>query len=488
MIYRKGSGAGVGAHRFTRSPDPTPYNRGALTRWTDSIFGAAERHPGRTIAAVGFACAIAYAGAFLTGVSRRDVMRGDAVQYYAYLRSIVFDRDLDFQNEYEHFYAREDDAPPSVWLTERTPAGRPPNMMSVGPAILWSPAYLMCAGVLWLLSATGLGQAPTGFSTGLQLSAGVAGVLYATAGAWLSFLAARRLFSARAALWSTLVVWLAGPTVYYTVISPAYSHATSFFAVSLFVLLWLRSLGRFDIGRGLLLGLAGGLAALVRWQDAIVLLLPACELAWARLSGRLSTFRLAGLGSALAAGLLAGVSPQLLAWQVVYGSLLVIPQGGSFMRWTEPAILPVLFSTRRGLFLWTPALLVAAFGFVWLRRRDGLVGWAAMLTVAVAVYVNAAVWDWWAGEAFGARRFIAYTPLFALGLAALADRLDAAGRRAMLRLSAAGLIVYNLLFLLQYQLFMRGHTDLVPYPESLKQILVDRLFLPARLLAAWLDG
>ena len=27
----------------------------------------------------------------------------DEVQYYAYLRSVYFDRDLDFRNEYEHF-------------------------------------------------------------------------------------------------------------------------------------------------------------------------------------------------------------------------------------------------------------------------------------------------------------------------------------------------------------------------------------------------
>jgi hypothetical protein len=35
---------------------------------------------------------------------------------------------------------------------------------------------------------------------------------------------------------------------------------------------------------------------------------------------------------------------------------------------------------------------------------------------------------------------------------------------------------------------MRGHADLAPYPASVTQILIDRLLLPARLLAAWLDG
>jgi hypothetical protein len=47
-------------------------------------------------------------------------------------------------------------------------------------------------------------------------------------------------------------------------------------------------------------------------------------------------------------------------------------------------------------------------------------------------------------------------------------------------------IVYNLLFVVQYQLFMRGMRDLVPYPETAAQIFFDRLWLPAWLLLRWL--
>jgi hypothetical protein len=35
-------------------------------------------------------------------------------------------------------------------------------------------------------------------------------------------------------------------------------------------------------------------------------------------------------------------------------------------------------------------------------------------------YVNAAARDWWAGDAFGARRFLGLFPIFAIGLSALA--------------------------------------------------------------------
>ncbi len=453
------------------------------------MFDAVEGRPGRTIAAVGLLFALAYAGAFLTGVSRGPVVRGDAIQYYAYLRSAVFDRDLDFQNEYEHFYAVPgQDRARNVWLTERTPAGRPPNMMSIGPAVLWSPAFLTMAGATWGLSAVGVAPAPDGYSMPMQLSAGLAGVAYGAAGAWLCWLAAASIFGTRSALWASLTVWLAGPAVYYSVISPAYSHATSLFAVSAFVVVWLRSAGRSPRWRAVALGALGGLAMLVRWQDAIVLLLPGWEFVTARLDGRLSTRRAAGLGLLMAAVAVAVASPQLIAWQAIYGQALVMPQGGSFMRWGEPAILSVLFSTRHGLFLWTPALLVAAAGLAWLWRRDRRVGTAVILTLGAAVYVNAAVSDWWAGEAFGARRFVSYGPLFTLGLAAVWTRLESARRLVALRAATLGLIAYNLLFLLQYQVVMRGHVELVPYPETLRQILVDRLFLPWQLLGRWLHG
>jgi hypothetical protein len=47
----------------------------------------------------------------------------------------------------------------------------------------------------------------------------------------------------------------------------------------------------------------------------------------------------------------------------------------------------------------------------------------AMLVVFVLEsYVNAAARDWWAGDAFGARRFLSLFPVLALGLSGLSCR------------------------------------------------------------------
>jgi hypothetical protein len=64
----------------------------------------------------------------------------------------------------------------------------------------------------------------------------------------------------------------------------------------------------------------------------------------------------------------------------------------------------------------------------------------------------------------------------------------AASRPALVAWFSVAAIAYNLLFLFQYQLFMRGMRDLVPYPETARQIFVDRLWLPFQLLLRWVSG
>jgi hypothetical protein len=178
--------------------------------------------------------------------------------------------------------------------------------------------------------------------------------------------------------------------------------------------------------------------------------------------------------------------PQALAWHAIYGQFLVIPQGDSFMQWTRPAVVSVLFSMRHGLFSWTPATLLAVGGLYYLIRRNPMVGWSASAVVLLSIYINGSVSDWWAGEAFGARRFVGDTVFFAAGLAAVFASNFWSRRPVLMRWTALALIVYNLLFLLQYQLFMRGYRQIAPYPSTVAQVLVGRLALPWAILRAWL--
>src|SRR5438046_7536197 len=104
-------------------------------------------------------------------------------------------------------------------------------------------------------------------------------------------------------------------------------------------------------------------------------------------------------------------------------------------------------------------MFVSAGAGVWTPARVApRVSAGAAAILLISWYANAAVADWWAGEAFGARRFVSCFPLFVLGLAAVLDRWR--NRPAMLAGIAIAVVAANGLLLFQYQVFMKGWGDL----------------------------
>jgi hypothetical protein len=446
-----------------------------------------ERRPGVLIAAIGLCFAVAY-GASLVLLPKRDgrIVIGDAVHYYVHLRSAVFDGDVSFQNEYLRLYDLEpSDRGDFDWIFQPLPTGHVRNLMPVGPALVWAPLYLLTTGVLWALGALGLAPAPDGYGRLLQATAGFSGIAAAVAGAWYSYLAASQLFQARVAIWATLGFWLASSALYYSVISPTYSHAPSMLATAMLAWWWLRTAGRDHIGRYVQLGALVGFASLIRWQDATLLLVPALDsviAAWtmtASAGERVWRVAVRTLAACAAAAIV--FTPQMIVWRQIYGSALVLPQGEGFMRWTEPALAQVLLSDWHGLFTWTPIAVLAVAGLWPLLRSDRRTGAVIVSVIISSWYVNASVADWWAGEAFGSRRFLSCFPFFVLGLAAFLRRFE--GRLHVLAATIAALVVLNGLLLFQYQLFLKGWRDIAPYPRGWYGLWAARFVVPFRAAA-----
>lgn len=444
-----------------------------------------ERHPLAVLIAIGVLFAAAYGSSLvLLRKPGGQIVVGDALGHYVQLRSIVFDRDLQFKNEYARLHGVPEEAIEAVSAGERmTPTDHIRNYMPVGPALLWAPLFLVVTALVWIANLFGAGYPLDGYARAFQATAGFSGIAAAAAGSCLAFAAASRVVDRGSAIWATLTVWLSSSALYYSLVSPTYSHAASMLAVSAFWFVWIATLDRQTAGRYAVVGAAAGLSALMRWQDAVLLMIPVLEAAW-----RARRLGAGGAVARIAAATLAAVAafaPQMAVWGVLYGTPFVIPQGSGFMRWSEPALWAVLFSDNHGLLTWTPIVLLALAGLIPLVRRNPLVGWAAIGFVAITWYVNAAVADWWGGEAFGARRFISCYPVFVIGLAALFARLrrSAAARMAI----AFGFTAYTMLLLLQYQAFMHGVRHIVPYPRGFVDLWVWRFRVPFDLLRWWME-
>src|SRR5437868_6642988 len=68
----------------------------------------------------------------------------DEVQYFSYLRSLWFDHDVSFENEYRYFYDHDiaqSEGYYDTFLVRETAAGRRKNYGTLGAAILWAPFY-----------------------------------------------------------------------------------------------------------------------------------------------------------------------------------------------------------------------------------------------------------------------------------------------------------------------------------------------------------
>lgn len=348
----------------------------------------------------------------------------DEIEYFAYLRSMAFDRDLEFGNEYLYFYERDPRGLAgfaATFLDRLEPrTGRHINFAPLGSALLWSPLYLLAH--LGVLAARTAGSAvpADGFSPPYVAAACYASWLYGGLGLLVIHDALRRFggFPDRAAGWATAALLWASPLLYYMTIAPGFSHATSVFAVAALVWVTLHARAGQGLARWIAVGALGGIAALVREQDALFLSVPLGLLAAdAVRAGRWGAAALRGavtVGTAMAVFV-----PQLLAYQAINGGFGPSRLVTRKMTYTSPHFLEVLLDPGHGLFVWAPVLLVAAAALAAaaLRRRDVTCG-VLLLAFLLQVWINGSVESWTQAGAFGSRRFVGATVVFAWGLAA----------------------------------------------------------------------
>jgi hypothetical protein len=344
----------------------------------------------------------------------RPLIRGDALAYFVWTASIGADFDMDLENQAAHLGEL------NTYMAIRNPqTGKYGNAFAWGQGIVLQPAFqlarlldhwpAMRVNDEWFYA---LQRYPYIYSLIAMLQVNVMtmaslGIVHATA---------RRLgIAALPAVWAGLTVILGTPLLYYSTIQPLYAHATATFvhtgALALFIFN-LTSRPQLPARCWLLSGLLFGLATLVRWQLALSVVPCAGVLLLAR-----ERVGLTGL-IAFIVGFLG------LAWHVpfsfnwMFGSPFTTPMGEGFV--DLPRFLgEVLFSNRRGFFLWSPIALLGILGLALGRRNQRLIYLALLGVVLAQIVINASVETWDGGESFGLRRLTETYPALALGMATL---------------------------------------------------------------------
>ncbi len=427
------------------------------------------------------------------------LIHSNGLGYYAWLRSLMIDRDINFDNEYDEYNGGHGYVPPPRY---RTPLGYRANQWSIGPACVWAITIIPCHYALGHV-VDGKSRWPNnGYSLPYQYVLGVTTLGLSFVGLFFTYGACRVFASPLCASLAAGFLTLGTSLIYYNCIEGSMAHSLGATATSALVWYWLSTYGSLRIRRWLFLGFLVGLSGLMRWQSLTLILLPLCE---ACLSGHLLvSFRVSKLMRAFALiavcglGLVLSFLPQLLAWHALYGAYFLCPIPEVKKHFFAPSLWEILFSEDRSLCFWTPITIMAIGGYAMRSKftrsaihseEKGLVvrQCSVILIVAFAlnVYLLAAVWGQgrminetgnfggiFLANSYGMRHLTEFVVLLAPGMAIL---LQYSSHR-MFRLCVvlgASLVAWNLLLVCQacYGLISAAGGD------GVKRLVVNAVWL-----------
>lgn len=403
----------------------------------------------------------------------------DGFGYYIYLPSLIIDGDLDLSNQLSY----QSHQPDQVWYRIVPSTGRPGNVFQVGCALLWAPFFLVSHLAVIILNYVGMRIPANGFGFAYELPVYCGSFMYGLAGLWFIHRLLTHSWGREVATVTTFYIAMASGLTAYIWIEPDMSHVLSMFLISwLFYSLsriWaLQSLcWRRWAGVGLLLGLI----ACVRVPDSligIVALGTGLTVLGHTAEGTKKAFLCVVACAACAA---IAFLPQLLAWKALYGGYLTRAPGVyNRFNWFTPDLAGYLFSTRRGMFLWTPLFGISTIGLFLAVRRGSTPVRLGAVVCAAAIYFNCVIPNWWVGCSFGDRRIVDYSVLFSLGLGQLLALRRSLATAVMTHIVGLALCAFNWILIIRY------FSHLLPEYGNLSynQIITETIVFPFRLISS----
>lgn len=343
------------------------------------------------------------------GDNWKSMLEADAKGYYAYLPAIFIYQDLNFgffKSIEEQKYFNKD-----LYYDYRADAyGKTVNKYFCGTAVLQLPFFLSAH-----LFTKIMGDDADGFSKWYLIFINLAAIFYLFLGlfyldkVWQSF----EISVNNRTLLLFLLVF--GTNVYcYTIIDPGMSHIYSFPCFVGFIYLGINFFKQKNIRSIYLMALLLGLIVLIRPINGMLLFsVPFLAGSWEKLKEGF-VFLFKNITVLLSSTLLffSVIGIQLLVYKIQCGHFWVYSYGDEGFNFSDPQIFNILFSYKKGLFLYTPICLISLAGFYYLHKRNSFQSMTLFLFMAFVSYVLSSWWNWWYGGSFSSRVYLEYLPFF----------------------------------------------------------------------------
>ncbi len=153
-------------------------------------------------------------------------------------------------------------------------------------------------------------------------------------------------------------------------------------------------------------------------------------------------------------------SIQCLLWYLQTGKFLIYTYQGESFNFSEPQIFNVLFSYRKGLFVYTPVLFISLFSLIWLayqRKYYLVLTWISFFIIIT--YILSSWHSWYYGGSYGLRAYIDYYPVFFIPFALMMNGI-AKGMKLVITFLSLLTIPLNIIQTYQYKWYILHMSDM----------------------------
>lgn len=363
----------------------------------------------------------------------------DGLGYYCYLPAAVIYQDF----SYSYYYKDENKIKPFYRPFINPYKDKGINKYYSGTAICLLPFFLI--GVI--ISAIA-GTDINGYTDTFLMLVSIASLIYYMLSVFLITKVGKFFsISERLSFTTCLIFFFSTNLFHYTIQEPSMSHVYSFFVVSLFLYTYMKLYENVSSRNLLLLGLVLGLVALVRPVNVIVVLFTPFFSEnigdYLNFIKTLITKHIKGI----ILFVLAVVMSILIQFTFYYfqtGDFFIVSYEGETFNFSKPEFFNVLFSYRKGLFIYVPILL-ASLIFIFVTKSYWYKKIIFLITLFVFLYITASWWCWWYGGGFSIRPIIDILPLFIVMMMVLLNKLNPLIKKIVFTLSIPFLCMYQLM-------------------------------------------
>jgi hypothetical protein len=338
--------------------------------------------------------------------------------------------------------------------------GEPIYVFLFGMALFYLPFFFLGHGIAGLS-----GYSIDGFSLPYQYALVIGGILYTIIGLVFLRKILRHFFSEGVSAITMIIVVFGTNYIHHLTLKNLETVNILFMLMCIIVWNTIQWHQNFKAKHLFTIGVSITLAILIKPSEAFIIIIP---LLWNVFSFDslkqkkallFSNRKVVLITSAMCFVLLL---PQLYYWHTTTGHFIYdsYKNPGVGLDLFSPHILNVLFSYRKGWFVYTPVMLFAVSGFYFLYKNNKPIFFAILFYFLISFYIICSWTYWYYGAAFSCRPVITSYPLLAICLGYFLMFIQ---KRSFIIKSAFSFLVVFFIFLNQFQWWQLKNYILDPY-------------------------